>query len=321
VDSELLADNYPLLTIHYSLSTIHYYIHHLMPLFNALKSIVSGGRLNVPKRFALLRKAISGTMSNFYMARDLKTGKVVGLKILDAQKTAAVESRFKGLRKPSEGEIALQLKHPRIVETYEYGLTTENAPYLVMEFVDGPGLNSVLVARDPCLDGHRVRLLREAAEAVAAVHAAGFIHRDVCPRNFILTEGGKNLKLIDFGLTLPATREFMAPGKRTGTPDYMAPEVVRRKPTDQRLDVFAFGVTAYELFTFELPWPRGTTGLAAMTHDQPSTDIHEYCPKIHPLLAQAIHACIEPDVTRRCPSMPQFLQMIKGVPDEDSGPS
>ena len=287
-----------------------------MPLFHHLKTMLSGGRLNVPNRFALLREAISGTMSKFYMARDLKSGKVVGLKILDAQKTAAVESRFKGLRKPSEGEIALQLKHPRIVETYEYGLTTENAPYLVMEFVDGPGLNSVLVARDPCLDGIRVRLLREAAEAVAAVHAAGFIHRDVCPRNFILTEGGKNLKLIDFGLTVPATREFMAPGKRTGTPDYMAPELVRRRPTDQRLDVFAFGVTAYEVCTFELPWLRGTTGLAAMTHNRPPIDIHKYRPNVHPLLAKAIHACIEPDLSRRCPSMEAFLQMVKSVPDD-----
>ena len=90
------------------------------------------------------------------MARDLRTGKVVGLKILDPEKTAAFEARFKGLRKPSEGEIAMQLKHPHIVETYEYGLTTEGAQYLVMEFLEGPNLNAALAARDPCLDGRRV---------------------------------------------------------------------------------------------------------------------------------------------------------------------
>ncbi len=76
------------------------------------------------------------------------------------------------------------------------------------------------------------------------------------------------MKLIDFGLTLPATPQFLQPGKRTGNPNYMAPEIVRRKPTDQRVDVFAFGVTAYEICTGELPWLRGTTGMAAMTHDQ-----------------------------------------------------
>ena len=78
-----------------------------------------------------------------------------------------------------------------------------------------------------------------------------------------------SLKLIDFGLTVPARKEFMQPGIRTGTPNYMAPEVVRRKPTDQRLDIFAFGVSMYEMFAFDLPWQRGTgDGLAAMSNGQ-----------------------------------------------------
>ena len=67
----------------------------------------------------------------------------------------------------------------------------------------------------------------------------------------------------------------MQPGNRTGTANYMAPEVVRRRPTSQKLDIFAFGVTAYELCAFELPWPRGA-GLAAMAHgSQEPTDIRE----------------------------------------------
>jgi serine/threonine-protein kinase len=153
---------------------------------------------------------------------------------------------------------------------------------------------------------------------VAAVHAAGFIHRDICPRNFILTNNGEDIKLIDFGLTVPATKEFMQPGNRTGTPNYMAPELVRRRPTDFRLDVFAFGVTAYEICTYELPWMRGTTGMAAMTHDRVPTDIRKYRPNINPVLANAIHSCIEPNVERRCPSMEKFLQMIREVRSEDA---
>ncbi len=288
-----------------------------MSLLDDLKTILSsGGHLNVSKHFVLLHEAISGTMSSFYMARDLRSDTVVGLKILDAKKTAAFEARFRGLDKPSEGEIALQLKHPNIVETLEFGLTTEGAPYLLMEFLEGPNMNTALAAHDPCLTGHRVHFIREAAKAIAAVHEAGFIHRDICPRNFLLNNKRQDLKLIDFGLTVPATPLFMQPGNRTGTPNYMAPELVRRRTTDPRLDVFAFGVTAYELCTFELPWLRGTTGMAAMTHDQPPADIHQYCPKIHPQLAKAIHACIEPDVSKRCPSMEKFLQMIRKVPED-----
>jgi serine/threonine-protein kinase len=288
-----------------------------MPFLDHFKQLFAGKRLNVSTRFALLQKAIQGTMSSFYMARDLRSNAIVGLKILNPKKTAEFNARFRGLRKPSEGEISLLLKHPNIVETFEYGLTTEDELYLVMEFLDGATLFSALVARDPILEGRRVKFIREAAEAVAAVHAAGFIHRDICPRNFMLANGGEDIKLIDFGLTVPATKEFKQPGNRTGTPNYMAPELVHRRDTDQRLDVFAFGVTAYEICTFELPWMRGTTGMAAMTHDRPPIEISQYRPQINPVLAKAIHACIEPSLSLRCPSMEKFLQIIHDVEHED----
>lgn len=288
-----------------------------MALFDQLKTIFSSASgLNVSKRFVLLHEAVQGTMSNFYMARDLRHNTIVGLKILDPKKTAAFLSRFKGLRKPPEGEIASKIKHPNIVETFEYGMTTEGAQYVVMEYLEGPNLNAALAAHDSCLDGRRVHFIRQAAEAVAAVHEAGFIHRDICPRNFLLFNNRQDLKLIDFGLTVPATPMFMQPGNRTGTPNYMAPELVRRRDTDQRLDVFAFGVTAYEFCTFELPWQRGTTGMAAMSHDQPPIDIHVYRPNIHPVLAKAIHACIEPNMEKRCPSIEDFLRLIRRVPDD-----
>jgi serine/threonine-protein kinase len=284
-----------------------------MALFDRLGGLLQGKKLDVRSRFELMRKAISGTMSKFYMARDRKTDQIVGLKILDPEKTALFMARFKGLKKPSEGEIAVQLNHPRIVKTFEHGLTTQGAQYLVMEFLDGAGMNSLLIGQDEILEGRRVRFIRQLAEALAAVHEKGFLHRDICPRNVILSGDGENIKLIDFGLTVPATKEFMQPGNRTGTPNYMAPELVRRKMTDQRLDIFAFGVTAFEICTYELPWLRGETGQAAMTHDQPPIDIRELRPNIHPVLAKAIHYCIEPDMNKRCKSMDEFLKMIKRV--------
>lgn len=281
--------------------------------------MVGGGHVDVSKRFALLRSAISGTMSKFYMARDLRTGKIVGLKILDMEKTNAHESRFRGLDKPSEGAIGMLLKHPRIVETYEHGITTAGAQYIVMEFLDGADFNSLVVAHDACLDGNRASYLRQAAEAVAAVHAAGFVHRDICPRNFMLTsKGSSDLKLIDFGLTLPATPAFQQPGVRTGNPNYMAPEIVRRKPTGVRVDVFAFGVSAYEICSGQLPWHRGATGLAAMSHDRPPTDILQYCPKLQPTLAKAIHWCLEAEPEKRCPTMDRFLRAIRDVRNDEA---
>jgi eukaryotic-like serine/threonine-protein kinase len=289
-----------------------------MAFFDQMRNLFSGGKLNVRSRFELLKEAISGTMSQFYMARDRKNDQIVGLKVLDREKTEAFMARFTGLTKPSEGEIAVQFEHPLIVKTFEHGMTTEGQQYLVMEFIDGPGMNSLLIARDPVLKGREVHFIRQMGEALAVVHKAGFLHRDICPRNLLLSADGKNLKLTDFGLSVPATKQFMQPGNRTGTPNYMAPELVRRRVTDQRLDIFSFGVTAYEICTFELPWTRGVDGMAAMTHDQRPTDIREYRPSINPALAEAIHWCIEPDMKKRCDSIDKFLRKIRRVQQTDA---
>jgi len=283
-----------------------------MGLFDKIKSAFSS-RTDISKRFARQRKSISGTMSEFFMARDIKSGDLVGLKILDPEKTAAFEARFPGLEKPSEGEISMLMQHPRIVETYEYGLTTDGRQYLVMEFLDGTDMNSLIIGKDERLNGNRLTLLRQSAEAVAYVHSMGFIHRDICPRNLFVSPDGTSLKLTDFGLTIPATKPFMQPGNRTGTVNYMAPELARRRETDRRVDVFALGVTSYELVTGELPWPHGDTGLAALTHDTPPTDIREVRPNISPIVANAIMQCIEPNVSKRCESIEQYMQRLRAA--------
>lgn len=288
-----------------------------MGLLSRLDSLFGPKKIDIKTRFELLREGVAGTMSKFYRARDLKSGEIVGLKVLDLKKTAAFEGRFKGLKKPSEGHIAVKLKHPFIVRTLELGWTRHGEQFLVMEYLEGAGLNFLLMAQSEQLDDHRLKFIRQTAEALHAVHEAGFIHRDVCPRNLMLTGDGETVKLIDFGLTVPASGFFLQPGNRTGTPSYMAPELVRRFATDQRLDVFAFGVTAYELLTNQLPWPRGNTGLAALAHESPPADLREYRPQVHPELAKAIQWCVEPELKKRCPSMAEFLRAIRRVQHED----
>lgn len=288
-----------------------------MGLLDRFKQIASGNRCDVNQRFEVLREAISGTMSKCFKARDRRTDRIVAVKVLDKQKTAELEARFKGLKKPSEGSVAMALSHPNIVKTYEHGITTRGEQYLVMEFIEGPGLNSAIIGRDALLDGIRVELIRQIAAAIQAVHAAGYIHRDICPRNLMIDTQAGALKLIDFGLTVPATPEFMQPGNRTGTPNYMAPELVKRQRTDPRIDIFSFGVTAFELCTFDLPWERGSTGQAAMSHaTHEPRDIRLARPKLNPQLAQAIMRCVDRDPEQR-PSLDQFLKMISKVQHED----
>jgi len=286
-----------------------------MSIGKLFKSLLSGGgKVDLASRFERHREAISGTMSKFYLARDRETKKMVGVKVLDKEKTATFESRFAGLKKPKEGEIATAMQHPRIVETYEHGATTEGEQFLVMEFLEGPGLNSLIVAREPKLKGRRVNLIRQMAEAVAYVHEAGYIHRDICPRNFVASKDLKTVKLIDFGLTVPATKEFMQPGNRTGTPNYMSPEVVRRKMTDQRLDIFSFGATAYELLAFELPWERAKDGRDVVTRNpEDVVPLEKREPEIDPRLAQAVMACLDWNPASRPQTMQDFLTSIAGV--------
>src|SRR5437764_120919 len=114
--------------------------------------------LDVSSRFEIMREAITGTMSNFHVVREISTGKVLGLKLLDVEKTAQLESRFKGLNKPPEGKIAMSLKHPLIVETIEYGVTNNGQQYLVMEYVKGTNLHVLINNLDPCLEGKSLKL-------------------------------------------------------------------------------------------------------------------------------------------------------------------
>src|SRR5208283_2830347 len=117
---------------------------------------------DISKRYTLLRETISGTMSKFYKAKDLRTGRIVGLKILDREKTAAFEDRFRGLKKPTEGEMGMLLKHPRVVETLEYGTTSDGRQYIALEFIDGPNFSSLIVSRDPVLCGNCLHFIRQA---------------------------------------------------------------------------------------------------------------------------------------------------------------
>jgi serine/threonine-protein kinase len=288
-----------------------------MGLGEFFKGLLGGGpkRVDLWKRFERLRESHSGTMSAFYQVRDHQDGVVKGLKVIDREKLAPIEGRYKELNKPSEGEIGLQIKGPNVAITLEWGTATTGDPYVLQEYVEGALLHNLVAAgknKTPLPPAKRLDLVRQAAQAIASVHAAGFVHRDICPRNYILRPDGR-LVLFDFGLTVPDKPVFLQPGNRIGTPNYMAPEVVRRRQADRRIDMFSFGITAYEICTLAAPWPRGTTGNAALAHDSIPNPIQDYWPDIPPDLATAIMACLAADPAKRPASMEQFLAAIRHV--------
>lgn len=235
-------------------------------LFGKGKGASGGGnpkkglkRINLEKRFDLSAgRTGQGSMSKVFRAYDRELGRHVCLKLLDKVKTKKFEERFVGLKKPSEGEVCMALRHENIVRTFEHGVTTQGEPYLVMEWVDGVGLNYLVETRAPQITGNRVNFMCQLCDAVQFMHDNKWLHRDLCARNVMVDKEGV-LKLIDFGLTIPYTPPFCVGGNRTGTPDILAPEIVKRKSTDHRVDLFALGVTGYEVFTSQLPWERSVS--------------------------------------------------------------
>jgi len=267
----------------------------------SLKQMFGGGGkkrrkvADVAKRFDLRGRTGQGSMSKVFQAYDKELGRTVCLKVLDKQKTANFEARFKSADKPSEGEICMLLRHDNIVTTYEHGVTTKGEPYLVMEWIEGVGLNFLIETKSPQLIANRFNYLIQLSNAVTYIHNQRFLHRDLCPRNVMVTKEGL-LKLIDFGLTIPYKPEFCRPGNRTGTADYLPAELIKRQPTDHRVDLFALGVTAFEVFTGQLPWERAASSEETLRRHMniPARD-----PRLlKPGLPEGIYRVLEKSVAR-----------------------
>jgi serine/threonine protein kinase len=292
-------------------------------LLDSLKKLFGGkgggdGRkvIDVGRRFDLRGRTGQGSMSKVWQAYDRDLGRIIALKLLDKEKTIKFEERFKmmGLKKPPEGEICMALKHKNLVQTYEHGITTEGEPYMVMEWIDGLGLNYLVETRNQQLQGNRINYLCQLCDALEYLHMTKFLHRDLCPRNVMVDKEGV-LKLIDFGLTIPYTPQFCQPGNRTGTADYLAPELIKRMKTDHRVDMFALGVTAFEVFTYLLPWERALSSEETLKKhlNSPPRNAKDLNPELGDDLVAVLMKAIERERERRYRGAREFKEALQSV--------
>jgi serine/threonine protein kinase len=272
-------------------------------------------RIDIKKRFDLIGKTGQGSMSKVYRARDNKLGRIVCLKVLDKLKTAKFEARFVGLKRPMEGAICMALRHDNVVQTFEHGLSKEGEQYVVMELIDGVGLNFLIETHSPLLEANRINYLLQAADGLEYIHQQGYLHRDICPRNIMVNKDGV-VKYIDFGLAVPYRPEFCKPGNRTGTPNYLAPELIKRITTDHRVDLFALGVTAYEMFTANLPWEKAQSLETVMSHlNSPGHDPRKFKPDLDDGIARFLLKAIERDPKKRFQTAKDFRAAIQALED------
>ncbi len=298
-----------------------------MGLFDGLKKMFGGGGggkgrkvVDLKKRWDLQARTGQGSMSKVWKAYDRELGRTVALKVLDKAKTAKFEEKFKlmGLKKPPEGEICMSLRHDNIVKTFEHGLTKTGDPYLVMEWVEGLGLNFLIDSKSHQLDGKRVSIVAQMCDALQFLHDSKYLHRDLCPRNVMLTSEGV-VKLIDFGLTIPYTPQFCQPGNRTGTVDFLAPEIIKRSTTDHRVDLFALGTTAFELFTNNLPWEKSLNSDESIRRrlNTPSRNAKVLCPSIDDELNRILMKSIEVDRKARFSTAIEFKEALLKMTRQD----
>jgi serine/threonine-protein kinase len=162
-----------------------------------------------------------------------------------------------------EARAAAAVGHPGIVQVHDVGVTEDGRTYLVMEFLDGEDLQSLLKRKGRLPVGEAAAIFADVLDALSAVHARGIVHRDMKPENVFLTKGPRGdrvIKLLDFGIARLVDRDqtmdrLTRPGLVMGTPYYMSPEQARgQTDIDGRADVYAVGVMLYEALSARLPY-------------------------------------------------------------------
>ncbi|HEY3135309.1 MAG TPA: protein kinase [Blastocatellia bacterium] len=217
--------------------------------------IVDSGTLMLEKvgPFKIVRRLGSGGMGQVYLAQDSRLGRNVALKLLDQSLIGDSGSRTRFLR---EARMASALDHPNICTIHEIG-EASGLLFIAMQYLEGETLKEVLGGRPLALD-NLLSISVQVANALAAAHAHGIIHRDIKSSNIIVTPHGQ-AKMLDFGLAKPLEKEdgeteLTRAGAVMGTPTYMSPEQARGERADHRSDIFSFGVVMYEMATGRTPF-------------------------------------------------------------------
>ena len=182
-----------------------------------------------------------------------------------------------------------------------------------MEYVESSNLKQMLVRNDPILVENVGNILIDMAIALEHVHDSGFMHLDFKPENILVTRSG-NVRLVDFDLAQPRPARPKKSSKNPGTPAYMAPEQLQREAFDHRVDIFAYGVTAYELLSGQKPFPGDTPDeiLRRELSGSP-TPPREFNPDLPLALEKSILKCLDRDPDKRHPIMSVLVLELKAA--------
>lgn len=221
---------------------------------HALLGQVINGRYRVEQILGI------GGVGTVYRATQLGLDRRVAIKILrpDLLKSQTALARF-----TREARVAANIQHPNIVTVHDFGMMRDGRAFLVMEYLKGLDLAQWIRSHAPTDFSLGVRYLTAVCDAVDVLHRSGIVHRDIKPSNIMIAAqpSGAIVKIVDFGFVRPAISDESADltgGMVVGTPEFMAPELFTGLKPNVASDVYALGVTAYETFTGDLPFGRGS---------------------------------------------------------------
>lgn len=255
-----------------------------------------------------------GGMGYVLAAQDRRLGRLVALKFLlgSLRDRPLVVARFE-----REARTATLIVDEHVARVHTVETTPEGVPFMVMEYLRGEDLASVIRSRGPLPIAEAVDLLLQACEALAQAHKLGVVHRDLKPSNLFLTaafDGSPVLKVLDFGIsksTLADETALTATDGIVGTPAYMSPEQLSAGEVDARSDVWALGVILYELLAAARPFAGASPPLlCAAILDGTYTDLSERRPDIPPSLEDAVSEALAVAPEWRLPSVEAFAAKL-----------
>jgi serine/threonine protein kinase len=254
-------------------------------------------------------------MGRVYKAKHRTMNRSVAIKVLSADLTRTAAAR-QALQR--EVRAAAQLNHPNIVTAYDANELADRH-YLILEFVDGPNLETLVRERGPLPVVEACELVRQVALGLAHAHAAGMVHRHISPTNLLVarspTNSGHIVKIADFGIAKLAPE--LAPVAETfpGNPDFVAPEQAHNPlAADHRADLYSLGAVLYFLLVGQPPFPGGTTEekLRRHTWNEP-VRIERLRVDVHPAVAALIHQLLAKHPQARPSSAVKVAERLDGM--------
>jgi hypothetical protein len=258
-----------------------------------------------------------GGMGVVCAATHVGLGTPVAVKLIrsDQQRDPASVQRFL-----NEARTAASLKGEHVARVYDVGQLESGEPYLVMEQLEGVGLDAFIAGRGPLSQGEAVDIVLQACEGLAEAHAVALVHRDIKPANLFLArrpDGELTLKILDFGISKrlvdSGLEGLTEPGRSLGSPSYMSPEqMLDASLVDQRADVWSLGILLYELLTKQCPF-GGTSvpQVCAAVLTAPAPVPSERRSDIDDRLDAVVLRCLEKDPSDRYSSVGALAEALK----------